>query len=69
MWMDAIILEAVVSADGASHSVPQEIRISLDDGMVILQCPGLFDLRMPETGFDNLYECVQGLIKMSNEDE
>lgn len=64
MWMDEIVLKTSVSANGSSSDVPQEIRVSVEDGQVYLRCSGLFSVSMSENEFENLVECVDTLHKL-----
>ena len=68
MWMDAIILDTSVSADGSNDEVSQELRVSVDSDMVTLRCKGLFAVTMTLKEFDNLAECVTMLYQMANEE-
>lgn len=61
MWIDSVILKTNVAADGGTVDVPQELRISVDDGMIYVQCEGLFRFSMSDAEFANLIECVETL--------
>lgn len=69
MWMDEIILNTSISADGSSNPVSQELRLSVDDGTVFLQCKGLFSVGMSYSEFANLAECVETLQKLVDDSE
>lgn len=69
MWMDGIILETTIMADGSSDPVSQELRVSIDDGTLSLQCKGLFSVSMSYSEFDNLVECVETLQKLVDDSE
>lgn len=68
MWMEGILLDMKIAADGSADVVPQELRVSLDDGSIHLKCAGLFSMSMSESEFENLVECVGVLQKCGYDD-
>jgi hypothetical protein len=69
MWMDGVILKTSVETDGGATNVRQELRISVDDGMVYVQCDGLFRFRMSYEEFDNFVNCVGKLQELARDYE
>lgn len=64
MWIDGVILKTKVAADGGVVAVPQELRVSVDDGVVYVTCEGLFRFSMSDSEFDNLVACVEKLQEL-----